>query len=367
MPKVLIIAGESSGDIHGAKLMQAMKAKSPEIEFVGIGGNEMTKQGLNSLAKLEDIAVVGFWEVAKRYSYFSKLLNTVEELLKQGDISIFLPIDYPGFNLRIAAKAKALHIPVAYYIAPQLWAWGKDRAKKLAANTDLLMVVFPFEEQFFGKEGINTKFVGHPLLDDPIFSAAHEDFDRDKNLIGLFPGSRKQEVIKHLPLYNEIGKEIKLINPKLKLGISVATTVGKDFLTQRLDKSLDWELFYDSRELMTKSYAGVVKSGTSNLEAALLGLPFSLIYKTSPITYHMGKRLINLDYLSIVNILRNKEVVKEFIQQFATAKDIAKEIVSLIENAEKRATMEREFRFLKQDLGQTGAAANAANLILEHL
>lgn len=360
MPKIFISAGDVSGDIHAARLMSSLKNLITDIQFIGIGGDNMISQGLNSIIPLSSISVVGFWEVAKRYGLFKKLLEDSKKLISDDDVIAFIPVDYPGFNIRLAEYAHSIAKPVHYYIAPQLWAWGKDRAKKIAKVVDSLYVVFPFEEDYFKNFGINAKFIGHPLLDDNAFI---KNDSQAENLIAMLPGSRLQEVKKHLPLFRETAEKLLNELPHFKIGLSVSKNVDIEIYKNFLPKSMNWELYDDARKLMQHSKAGIVKSGTSNLEAALIGMPFCLIYKTSEITYQMGKRLINLDYLSIINILLNKNSVREFIQKDATAHNISREIIKIINDQSYYKEMKQDFAKVRGILGTGGASKNAANLI----
>ncbi len=354
--KYFIIAGDPSGDIHAAKLIKAMKELEPDVEFHGIGGREMEALGFKSIIPQKEISVVGFWEVAKKYGMFRKLINTVQNELKNGKYTAFIPVDYPGFNMKIAGYAKTIDLPVYYYIAPQLWAWGSNRAEKLAASVDKLIVVFPFEVDFFKQYGIETYFCGHPLLDEPIF---HDKSIAKENIIALLPGSRQQEIGRNLPVMIESAREFKKSNPDFTIAVAKAGNVSLDKFI-----SPDVEVFANSRELMKKAKCGIVKTGTSTLEAALCDMPFLMIYKTSPLTYYMGRRLINLEYISLVNILLKRHTVKELFQGEANKNSIAAELNSIIAESAKNNYLLEEFSKVKEILGGKGASQNAAELIL---
>ncbi len=364
MKKIFISAGDPSGDIHAANLMKQIIKLAPEVEFVGIGGKNMTEAGLKSLIPISEISVLGFWEVAKKYFTFIDLLNKCKEILKNDKIDLFLPIDYPGLNLKIAEYAKSISIPVVYYIAPQLWAWGKNRTKKIAQNVDKLLVVFPFEEEFFQKDGINAIYVGNPLLDIDEFK---DDFlarnDR-KNTIAIFPGSREQEINKHLNFLVDTAEILHNIYPNYNFIIGKSNNISENKYNNILSKYKYIYLSENTREIMKYSKVGIIKSGTSNLEACLAGLPFSLIYKTSPMTYFIGKRKINMPYLSIVNILANKRVVNEFIQNDATPENLANNTAELLNSNDKYNNMQSEFKKIRDILGITSASATAAKIIL---
>ncbi|MFN8358939.1 MAG: lipid-A-disaccharide synthase [Candidatus Kapaibacterium sp.] len=358
MKRIFIVAGDTSGDAHAAKLMRALKEQIPNVEFIGIGGQEMEREGLESLVSLREISVVGFWEVAKRYTFFRQLLKKCEELLEHSSVDCFLPVDYPGFNMRLAAFAKKKRIPVVYYIAPQLWAWGAGRAEKLAKCVDTLLVVFPFEVEFFRKFGINTEFVGHPLLDNEIFSQTNIAHDKR---IAFLPGSRLQEVKKHIPVMVQTYELLKKQLPTYRFAIAASPSIDPNVYSSMIPS--DWEIHTDSRALMKQSTAGIVKTGTSTLEAALCRMPFVMMYKTSSVSYHLSKHLIKLPYISLVNILANKSIVHEMIQQDARADVLAPIVVELCTNAAKRGQMLDEFTGIRTLLGDTGASRRAAEII----
>lgn len=363
MNKYLIVAGDPSGDIHAAKLIRSIKKLQPDSQFIGIGGSKMTAEGLKSIVDISDVSVVGFWEVAKKYVFFKKLLKQCVDILKNENIKAFIPVDYPGFNIRLAAHSKKLKIPVYYYIAPQLWAWGKNRSQKLAKVIDKLMVVFPFEVEYFSKFGIDVVFVGHPLMDNPEFNSPFKDFDSRKDEIAFFPGSRNQEVRRHLLLLKEIldCNETKSLNFQFVIAKSKNIEIG---IFNDILKYKNVKISENSSEIMINSKAGIIKTGTSNLEAALCGLPFIMYYKTSFLTYKIASRLINLPYISIVNILADKMLIKEFIQKDAKPKLMIKQLEYILSNKDEYADIQNEFADLRTKLGVKGASDNAAKIIL---
>lgn len=355
---IFITAGEPSGDKHASRLMKAIKKIIPDCRFIGFGGPEMESQGLQSLIPMSEISVVGFLEVAKKYSLFTKLMKQCKEKLKNEKPDIYIPVDYPGFNIRLASHAKSLGIKVVYYIAPQLWAWGRNRTNKLRKSVDKLLVVFPFEEKFFGSVDIDTEFVGHPLLEDPIFA---EIPNKDKDLIALLPGSRNQEIKNHLKLFLETTKHLP---NNLKFGLAKSKNIDSS-LFDMVKEYENVEIWNNSRELMKKASYGVVKTGTSNLEAALCEMPFSMVYKTSFLTYHLAKQLINLDYISLVNILANKPIVPEIIQSDVSSKSIAKSIEEHLQNKNEYHLILDEFIKIKNKLGTNVASEKSAQIIKE--
>jgi len=367
MKKFFIVAGDPSGDIHASRLMQAIYSLSPETEFIGIGGKEMSKAGLKSIAPIEEMSIVGFWEVAKKYGYFKKIFNKCSNLMKSTNFDAFIPVDYPGFNIRLSRIAKENKIPVIYYIAPQLWAWGKNRAEKIAKNTDLLLTVFPFEVEFFTKYGIKTVFTGHPLFDYSEFDTISPGFSERENLLALLPGSRTQELKKNLPIMKKIAEKFLEKNKDFNIGIAGSVNINKSIYSELLQSHPDWQIYDSSIELMMKSKAGLVKTGTSNLEAALCGMPFIMLYKTSSVTYFFGKKLVDLEYISLVNILAGKNIVKEYIQNDIDVHKITGELQEMTSNMNKFNMYREEFLNIKKMLGEKGSSENAAKTIINFL
>lgn len=333
MPRIFISVGDPSGDIHAARLMKELQKLLPEVEFIGIGGENMERCGLKSIVPLNKISVVGFWEVIKNINLFRQLMTKCKSILSEEKIDLFLPVDYPGFNIKLAKFAKSKKIPVAYYIAPQLWAWGANRAKQLQI-VDKLFVVFPFEEQFFKNYGINAEFVGHPLLDNPELQRMSNKFDDRDDIIALLPGSRQQEIDKHIKLFIDSAKLFKQKYNNYKIVIAKSPNANfnryKDLLI-----SNNVEIEEDSINLMKNAKLGIIKTGTSNLEAALCGMPFVMVYKTSVLSYLISKHLINLEFISIINILENRQVIDELIQKDANPEKISLSLIKMLENEGK--------------------------------
>ena len=357
--KIFISAGDPSGDIHAANLMRELIALDNSLEFIGIGGPKMQELGLTPIVDFSSINVVGFWEVAKKYRFFKQLEANSKKVISENDIELVILVDYPGLNTRLASFAKSIDKKVCYYIAPQLWAWGKKRAEKLAKSVDKLLVAFPFEVEFFSNFGINTEFVGHPSLDLEIFELDNETA-RIENQICMIPGSREQEVRSHLVLFDEVIRKSK---GKYKFAISKSPTVDKSIYEIFISKHPDVKIYDNSREAMKSSEFGIVKTGTSTLESTLLNLPFIMIYKTSMTTYLIGRYLVDIDYLAMPNILLKKEVVKELIQQDATARKIVKELDSYMNNKELSKRIRTDFKEIRELLGNKSACKTASRII----
>lgn len=365
--KIFISAGDPSGDIHAARLMKKIKQKAGYCTFIGIGGNKMKAEGLKSIADLKDISVVGFWEVAKRIRFFQKLLKRSQKLLMEQKADIFIPVDYPGFNIKLASFAKKNHIPVVYYIAPQLWAWGKNRAEKLVESVNKALVVFPFEVEYFQNFGLNAEFVGHPLLELPAFQEPVKSYEERNKTVAMLPGSRQQEISGHIDLFIDTAKYITKKDPSLNITIAKSENVDETHYNPALLNENGIDLSENSIELMQNSLTGIIKTGTSNLEAALCGLPFVMTYKTSLFTYLLGKKLINLPYLSIINILHYRNIIDELIQKDATPEKLGNSVLSLVNDRSKYDEIQQHMINTKEKLGNKPASENAANAILKIL
>lgn len=384
--KIMITAGDPSGDVHAARLMEALRLRVPDVVFEGFGGPAMEMQGLRSVAHLKDVAVSGFWEVAKRIGYFRELMHTCEQIIKHRKPDLFIPVDYPGFNIRLAAHAKQAMIPVAWYIAPQLWAWGRNRARELARVVSMLLVVFPFEEEFFGRFGIRTVYVGHPLLDQlaveeqpfigqldthisetqitgagQLFNSSEKrvSANRSRSIV-LLPGSREHEIHYHAPLLNNIIKHFE--GSGLSFVVPKAPSLSNRSMQSFVDAGA--QIADNSHNAMRSAYAGLVKAGTSTLEAALIGMPFGSYYKTSWLSYTMAKRLVKVNSVTMMNLLLNRTVVHEYIQHDATAGNLVKELEELIANDIRRQELTEAMAQVRDMLGGQGASKRAAEAIL---
>lgn len=369
--KFLIVAGDPSGNIHAARLMREILTLAPDSSFYGIGGDDMIEAGLMPLAHTRDVGVVGFWEVAKRYFFFKSLLRTVVQTMAVERPDAFIAVDYPGFNMRLAAYAKKSGIPVLYYIAPQLWAWGKNRAAKLSQNIDLLLTVFPFETKFFSNLGIASEFVGHPLLDGEAFRNTEYN-GWNKRLIALLPGSRQQEVIRNLPIMLDTAAIFSKRHPNFIFSIAIAANIPRKIYDDISSKfasntELNIEFADDSRLLLKSAYVGLIKTGTSTLEACLCNIPFAMMYRASLFSYYFGKLAINLKFLAMPNILANKEITREFIQGEATAENLSDELIRLIFDEKVRRVQQEYFTNIRYELGGSGASHRAAEKILFYL
>lgn len=364
--KYYIIAGEASGDLHGSNLMKAIKEKDSQAEFRFWGGDLMQEQGGTLVKHYRDLAFMGFLEVALNLRTILRNIKLCKEDIKKYQPDVLVLVDYPGFNLRIAEFAKKLGIKIAYYISPQLWAWKEGRVETIKKYVDKMLVILPFEKDFYKKHQVEADFVGHPLLDAikdlPEINIA--DFKKennlnDKEIIALLPGSRKQEVEKMLQMMLSVRSSF----PNYQFVIAGAPSLPKDFYEKYVDENVH---FVSNRtyDLLRCSKAALVTSGTATLETALLNIPEVVCYKGSQISYEIAKRLIkNIEYISLVNLIMNREVVKELIQNELTTTNLVTELEKILQG-EKRQQILNDYQELRQKLGGSGASDNAAEIIV---
>lgn len=360
-PRIFITAGEPSGDAHAARFMRELRLLIPDVVFEGFGGPAMEMEGLHSLASMRDLAVSGFVEVAKRYRYFTNLLETCRRHIVQTKPLAFIPVDYPGFNLRLAAKVRSPRLPVIWYIAPQLWAWGRRRATTLAESVDQLLVVFPFEVEFFSRYGIATEYVGHPLMEIlPPPSVRRPDAP-----IVLMPGSRTQELSRHTPLLVRTIDELRRSHGHMTFTVPRAPGMTARQLQPLADAGA--RIVDDSSSAMNTAWAGMIKAGTSTLEATLRGLPYGTFYRTSALSYHLSKHLIDVSSITLMNLLLQRNVVHEYIQHDATPANLAREIIELSSDTRRRDELTDAMNEVRQLLSSSGASKRAAEIVYERL
>ena len=371
---ILIVAGETSGDMHGAELVKALKTKKPDLNIFGIGGDTMAKEGVEIIYHIRDLSFLGFFEVIKHLPFIRKVFGDMTARLKTQKPDLIILIDYPGFNLRFAEKAKKLGFPVLYYISPQIWAWGRNRVKKMAKYIDRMIVIFPFEAEFYRQHHMDVHFVGHPLKDRTDHILSKSDFlhqfhlDTTRPIVGLLPGSRTQEVQKLFPVMVQACQNMRRIIPDLQIVVGLAPTLSDSVYTKILNKTEDMLLIRNhTSEVMAYSNAVMVASGTATLETALLGTPMVVLYKMTPFSFFIGRLLVKIKNIAIVNIIAGKTVVPELIQNQATPKKIEKEMLDLLTNDKRRTTMKKELSEVSQKLGEKGANNRAAEVVLEFL
>lgn len=352
-----MIAGEASGDRIAARAIKATRrlaeSRNEEVEFYGIGGAESERQGMRLYHTIEEMAVVGFIEVAKRFSFFRKVLKEMEYLLasNRSRPNVLVLVDYPGFNIRLAKKAKKLGIRVVYYVSPQVWAWHKKRVHDLKKVVDDMLVIFPFEEEIYREAGLtNVQFVGHPLLESieqesrrfttrEAFAKEYQ-LDPAKEWLLVFSGSRTEEVRRLAPVMTEAATKLKEAS-RYETIIVEAPSIPSSFYQQHTKgEHKSFRAFNRTHELMHHSQMGILKSGTTTLEAALLGLPGVICYKTHPVTFSIGKRLVKLPFIGLANIVLGRKLYPELLQKECTASNIVREITHVkAEEAEFRTAL----------------------------
>jgi lipid-A-disaccharide synthase len=371
---VLIIAGEVSGDLHGASLIRELKKLDGSLKIFGIGGNKMKAEGMELNYHIDKMAFLGFVEVIKHLPFIKKVQRDILDEVKKRKVREVVLIDYPGFNLSIAKKLKQLNPELKpeliYYITPQVWAWGKGRVNKIKELFNKVLVVFPFEEKFFKSKNVNAEFVGHPLMqeisryDFMPKDVLHKKFELDpaKEILLILPGSRKQEVKSIFP---EAIKAAKKLSDEFNLQIVVACSSNlEEKVFYELTNQRNFKVIKDyTYDLLKHSKFGIVKSGTSTLEAGLMELPMVIIYKTSLLTYKIGKSLVKINNIGMANIVLDEQVVPELIQNDANAENIFHTAKNILSDNNMLIQMKIKLRRIKEVLGDKNAPENAAKII----
>jgi lipid-A-disaccharide synthase len=389
MKTIYFVAGEVSADNHGAALMRSLRELDRALNFIGRGGSQMQQvAGKQFRNWIGDAAVLGLWEVLRKYGYFRKQFRETLTEIQQTRPDAVVLIDYPGFNLRLARalRRESQGQKIIYYISPQVWAWDRGRIKKMARWLDLVLCIFPFEADLYKESGLRAVFVGHPMIER--LQAQKLDLARDPDLIGIFPGSRVREVRKIFPLMIETARLLLHARPALRFEVAAAS----EEIAQELTKMLACNPLLRSPKaekmvrratsqnqqvvqisvgrtaiIMQQAFAGMVASGSATLEAAYFRMPFALIYKVAWPTYVAARLVVNVKYLGMPNLLADKQVVPEFIQHEAQATAIANALRSLMEDTTARERMVSEFDAIMGKLGGGGASEKGAQVIIEEL
>lgn len=370
MREVLFVVGEASGDLHAGMVADELRRLAPEVPLVGVGGMHMAAAGVTLLESVEQLAVMGFVEVVRHVPRHWLLLQRLRRRLEGGRVAAVVLLDYPGFNLRVAEAAHRAGVPVVYYITPQVWAWGAKRLPVLARVVSRAACILPFEEPLLRRHGIPATFVGHPLLDragalpSPVEARRQLGLDPERPVLAVLPGSRRGEVARHLGPFVDAARRVQVRRPEVQVVVSVAPTVsiapadcpfplvrGGTFVVQRA------------------ATAGILKSGTNTLEAAVAGLPHVIGYRTNALTYQMAKRLIRIPHIGLVNVVAGREVSREFVQDAFDPAMVADAVLPLLDESEAadspRALALAGLAAVRQRLGEPGAAARVARMILE--
>jgi len=374
----MIVTGEASGDLHGSRLVRAMQEHDPQLRFCGMGGNDLAAAGVEMLFDAAKIAVVGVTEVISHLGDIFTARKTLLNRLVTDPPALLILIDYPDFNLLLAAKAKKLGIPIFYYISPQVWAWRKGRTRKIGRLTDRIAVILPFEKKFYAGYGIPVNFVGHPLMDSVHTSMSKKkffsehDIPPDNTIIGLLPGSRSKEICNLLPDFLDAAQRLAdTLESACTFLIPKASTISLDLLLENglaeHQNQLDIRVISENRyDLMGACAAVVAASGTVTLELAILGIPTVVTYRVSPRTYRLGRLLIrNVKFFSLVNLIGERRIIPELLQDEVTPETIAAELGQLLTNQEERKRVQKGLAEVRSRLGNPGASERAAGIALE--
>lgn len=369
--KFLIVAGEESGEIYGAGLMREIKKLNPEAGFEGIGGDRMEAEGLSVIRHCREMASIGVVNLLKNITFFLVVLNGVRDRVANGNYDAVILIDYPDFNLRVARAGFDAGIPVFYYVCPQFWAWRRYRIRSVRKWVDTMLVALPFEEGFYRERNVNAKFIGHPMLDEisvPPDRAALKDEllpEGAKTLVGLMPGSRKSEVIDMMERLVEVADAIHAKREDTGFVIPVAPNIPMELIKPIIkDRPYFKTVTGGSHRVMAASDLLITKSGTSSLEAAIIGVPMLIVYRFSFISYWIGRMLVYIEYSGLPNIIAGREVAKEFLQYNFQPDAVAREALSLLDDPEKLARAKRDMEEVRMKLGEKGAASRAAVIII---
>lgn len=364
MREVLIVAGEASGDLHAAGFAEVLRVRRPDLELIGVGGMAMERAGVRLLERTDTLAVMGFAEVVRQVPHHYRLLKALGARLRQGGVALVVLIDYPGFNMRLARAARDAGVPVLYYITPQVWAWGAGRLPRLARIITKAAVILPFEAPLLRGAGVDATFVGHPLLDlaanlpEPDAARAALAVAPDDKVLALFPGSRRQEIERHLDAFVETARLLEHAVPRLRVIVSVAP--GMHIESARCPYPL---LSNQSQVVLRGADAALCKSGTVTLEAAVAGCPLVVAYRTSRLTYALARRVVRIPHIGLVNVVAGREVAPEFVQSAMRPAAIAAALEPLLSReSPERLAMRDALRTVRAQLGSPGAASRVAEL-----
>ncbi len=371
-----LVAGEASGDKHAAELLRELKKSYPRSSFAGVGGRHLKAAGQDQLFDLAEHAVVGLTDVVFNYFKFRRFFRQVLADMKLKRPEVLILVDFPGFNLRLLEKVK-VELPatkVVYYISPQVWAWKENRAFAMAKKIDLLLTIIPFEQKWFAEKtpSFNVRFVGHPILDrwDPLNTVT--PLEQLPKTVLLLPGSRRKEISVHLPLFLETVRDLSCYFSGYTFSILAADQASENLIRQLISRNGAENLniqIHSGYQLthLSRARLALVASGTATLECALAGIPMLVVYRTSPLTFFIGRRLVKLEFLSIVNLIAGKKIVPEFLQSKAKPEMLFAAAKVLLESKEASNTMRRNLRAVVDQLGSQGANKQAVTEIRKYL
>lgn len=365
--EVMIVAGEASADLHAAGVVRALRRLRPELAFAGVGGNRLRGEGMELIEHAERLAVMGFAEVLRHVPAHYRLLRQLTARLQSGRVALLLVLDYPGFNMKLAGAARRAGVPVLYYVTPQVWAWGARRIPRLAEIVTRAAVIFRFEEELLRPRGVNATFVGHPLLDrlsdlpEPHEARRQLGLDPARPVLALFPGSRAQEIARHLEPFVATARELERRLPGLQVVVSGAPTVQLD--SARCPYPIVREA---SGPIFRAATAAMCKSGTTTLEAAVADCPLVVAYRTSPVTYAIARRVVRIPHIGLVNIVARREVAPEFVQGALQPSAVADTLQRFMDlRSPERRAMLHGLAEVRSQLGTPGAAERVAQMAAE--
>ncbi len=362
--RVWINVGEASGDVYGEHLMRELKRLAPGCRFQGMGGARMRAAGLESVGRAEELSIMGITEALGHLPRILKLLERLREAMRVFKPHVVVVVDCPDFHFRLVRVAGKLRIPVVYYVAPQAWAWRRNRVKFLRRFADRLLCILPFEEKFFQKHGVQAEYVGHPLLNEIDFQVLC-DLQPAPGLIGILPGSRKQEVKALLPVFAQAAQKIFRVYPDTRFRLMLAPHIARDFVEQIWPDDIPLTIFSaDKRHAGIKECAFVMaSSGTATLECALLGTPTMVAYQLSFLTYFLGRILVDIPYIALPNLVLNEMVFPEFLQQNANGEQLARQGLTWLEDEGQLTVIREKLAGLQKLFGQKNAASCVAKIV----
>ncbi len=375
MKKVMIMAGEASGDLHGANLVREISRQDQSIAFYGVGSRNMENAGVRLLADASEISVVGATEVLTHLRPLCRVFNRLQQFLAEERPNLLILIDFPDFNIMLGKKAKKLGIPVLYYISPQVWAWRKGRIKTIAALVKAIIVIFPFEVALYKNAGADVRFVGHPLT-DVVKSASTQaeakarlGLAAEKRTIAILPGSRTREITHLLP---DMLKAAGILNkrfPDLQFILPVAPTLSRDFIKPFLSQSPAPVTLVDGNvyEVLRASDAALVTSGTATLETGLMAVPMVIVYRISALSYLIGKMIVDVDHIGLVNIVAGMRLVPELVQKESTPQNMADAMARFLDDPSYYEEVKTQLSGIRSRLGDEGASSRVASVVLEIL
>jgi len=373
MTRLLLVAGEASGDLHGGLLARALRERMPTVELYGLGGSEMERAGVRLIARSDEMGVTGLAEVVRELPRLRKRLGEMARWIETERPDAFIPIDYPDFNLRLAARAREAGIPTIYYIAPQAWAWRRGRIRSMRRLIRRLVVIFPFEEEFYRREGIAVTYVGHPLVERVRAGRSREEIRQSLGvgtgewLVALLPGSRRSEIERILPVLLATRERLRG-DARIRWVLALAPGLGEKAI--EISRGAGESVAVrqgQTYDILAAADLAIVASGTATLEGAILGTPMLVVYRMHPLTWLLASRLVRVPHVAMANLLAGERVVPEFLQGRADPVGLSREVVDWLEDPERRRATSERLRLAASGLGDGGAPSRAAEAILAEL